>query len=79
MGNNFCHGPNERSLDTVSLQEIRRLRAEHQFPPGSMGPKIDAAIHFIEGGGERAVIGHLDAALSALRGEAGTHIVRDDA
>ena len=72
-------GPNERSLDTVSLQEIRRLRAEHQFPPGSMGPKIDAAIHFIEGGGERAVIGHLDAALSALRGEAGTHIVRDDA
>ena len=44
-----------------------------------MGPKIEAAIQFLEGGGERAIIGHLDEAMPALRGETGTQIVHDDA
>jgi carbamate kinase len=42
-----------------------------------MGPKIDAAIRFLEGGGERVVIGHLDEAMAAISGETGTHMVRD--
>jgi carbamate kinase len=42
-----------------------------------MGPKIEAAIRFIEGGGKHAIIGHLEEALPALRGEAGTHIFPD--
>jgi len=46
---------------------------------GSMGPKIDAAIRFIEGGGQRVVICHLDDAHSALVGETGTHILTDNA
>jgi len=41
-----------------------------------MGPKVDAAIRFLEGGGKRAIISHLDHAMAALRGETGTHIVR---
>ena len=45
--------------------------------PGVLGSKIEAAIRFIEGGGKRATIGHLEEALSALRGETGTHIVPD--
>ena len=71
--------PGERALERVSLSEIRRHLADGQFPPGSMGPKIEAAIRFLEGGGKRVVIGHLDEAVSALTGETGTHIIADDA
>jgi len=42
-----------------------------------MGPKVEAAIRFLEGGGKRAIIAALDQALPALRGESGTHIVAD--
>jgi len=45
--------------------------------PGVLGPKIEAAIRFIEGGGKSATIGPLEEAMSALRGETGTHIVPD--
>jgi carbamate kinase len=67
-----------RELDRVSLSEIRAYHAEGHFPPGSMGPKIEAAIGFLEAGGRRVVICHLNEALPALMGETGTHIVPDD-
>jgi len=69
--------PDQRELDQVSLRELRALNAEGHFPPGSMGPKIDAAIRFLDGGGERVVIGQLDQAMAALRGETGTHVVAE--
>ncbi len=69
--------PGERALETIGIAEARRHLADGQFPSGSMGPKIEAAIDFIERGGKRAVIGHLDEALEALTGEAGTHILAD--
>ena len=71
--------PRQRELAAVSLSEIRAYQAEGHFPAGSMGPKIDAAIRFLEGGGRRAIITSLDAALPALRGEAGTHVFGDRA
>jgi carbamate kinase len=71
--------PTQRWLDRVTLREIKALRGEGHFPAGSMGPKIDAAIRFLEGGGERAIIAHLEEAMPALGGETGTHIVADDA
>ncbi len=71
--------PGERALGRVSLSEIRRHHDDGQFPPGSMGPKVEAAIRFLEGGGKHVVIGHLDDALPALIGETGTHILGDDA
>ena len=43
--------PDQQFLDRVTLSEIRALNAEGHFPPGSMGPKIDASIRFLEGGG----------------------------
>ena len=46
---------------------------------GSMRPKIEAAIQFLEDGGERAIIGQLDEAMPGLRGETGTQIVHNDA
>ena len=69
----------QRFLDTVSLRELKALQAEGHFPPGSMGPKVAAAIRFLESGGERVIIGHLDEAMGALRGETGTHVLSDDA
>jgi len=69
--------PTQQDLFRVSLSQMRRYQAQGQFPPGSMGPKVQAAIHFLEGGGRRAIITSLDAAVPALRGETGTHIVAD--
>jgi carbamate kinase len=70
--------PSQRFLDRVTLRELKALQAQGQFPPGSMGPKIAAAIRFLESGGERVIVGHLEEAMAALRGETGTHIVLDD-
>ena len=69
--------PNQKELSEVSLDEIKAYHKEGHFPPGSMGPKVDAAIRFLEGGGKRAIISHLDHAMAALRGQTGTHIVRN--
>ena len=70
--------PRQRSLGRVTMRELRAYQAEGHFPPGSMGPKVAAALRFIEGGGERVVIAHLNEAGAALHGEAGTHVVADD-
>jgi len=70
--------PEQRYLDRVTLRELRALHAEGHFPPGSMGPKVEGAIRFLEGGGERVIVAHLDEAIAALHGETGTHIVPDD-
>jgi carbamate kinase len=69
--------PDEQLLEQVTVSEIKQLLADGHFPPGSMGPKINAAIRFIEGGGERVIIAHLNEAIPALSGDAGTHIVAD--
>ncbi len=69
--------PRQKDLDQVTMREVRRLHSEGHFPPGSMGPKIDAALRFLDGGGKRVIITQLEEAMSALRGETGTHIVAD--
>jgi carbamate kinase len=69
--------PDEQLLEQVTVSEIKQLLADGHFPPGSMGPKITAAIRFIEGGGQRVIIAHLNEAIPALNGDAGTHIVAD--
>ena len=67
--------PDARGLDEVRVDELRRHFESGEFATGSMGPKVEAAIRFIEGGGRRAVIAHLDAAEAALAGEAGTQVL----
>jgi carbamate kinase len=69
--------PQQKALDRVTLSELKRYHDEGHFPPGSMGPKMDAAIRFIEGGGKRVVIAQLKDAVPALNGETGTHVVPD--
>lgn len=70
--------PEQRYLDRVTFRELRALHAEGHFPPGSMGPKVEGALRFLEGGGKHVIVAHLDQAMAALRGETGTHIVPDD-
>jgi carbamate kinase len=69
--------PEQRELDRVSLSQMRGYLAAGHFPAGSMGPKVDAALHFLEQGGKRVIITSLDSAVPALHGETGTHIVPD--
>jgi len=66
--------PNETHLDTITVEQAKQYQAEGHFPPGSMGPKVAAAIRFIEEGGEKAIITSLDCSLKALHGETGTTI-----
>ncbi len=67
--------PKEQELERVSVSELKAYLLEGHFPPGSMGPKIEAAIRFIEAGGRRVIITSLEDALPALYGETGTHVV----
>ena len=66
--------PTQRELDHISLGELKHLQAEGHFPPGSMGPKVDAAVRFLEGGGSKVIIADLAHAMDALQGKTGTHI-----
>lgn len=67
--------PTERGLDRLTAAEARRLLAAGEFPPGSMGPKVEASVRFVEGGGREAIITSLDRVQTAIDGTAGTHIV----
>ena len=64
-----------QELDRLTVREARALAEAGEFAAGSMGPKIRAAIGFLEAGGARAVIGDLDEAVAVLHGTAGTAIV----
>ena len=65
--------PNQRNLDRVSVDEARSHIAAGQFPAGSMLPKVEAAIQFVESSpGRRAIIGALEKATEAINGQSGT-------
>lgn len=65
--------PDQKSLETISLEEAKRYADEGQFSVGSMGPKMESAIGFAEKGGT-SIICSLDQADLALEGKAGTRI-----
>ena len=67
--------PQQKFLSRISLSQLKTFQSEGHFAGGSMGPKVEAAIRHLEGGGRRAIIGHLEHAASALAGESGTHVV----
>jgi carbamate kinase len=66
--------PSQRFLDHLTIAEAKKHLAAGQFSAGSMGPKIEAAIDFMEHGGERVVITDLDHLIPAVEGKAGTRI-----
>lgn len=67
--------PQQRDLDTITMQEAVQYMQEGHFAKGSMLPKIEAAVDFVQTGGPRAIITNPANLRRALHGETGTHIV----
>ncbi len=65
---------NQRRLAKVNTEKAKAYWKAGQFPPGSMGPKVEAAVRFIEGGGKEVIITSPEFMDRALAGEAGTLI-----
>ena len=66
--------PNQELIREITTGKLRNYAKEGQFKEGSMAPKVEAAIRFVESGGERAVIAALGDLIEALDGKAGTQI-----
>jgi carbamate kinase len=69
--------PRQRLLERVTASELKAHQRAGHFAKGSMGPKVEAALRHLAGGGKRAIIGHLERAAAALAGASGTHVVPD--
>lgn len=65
---------NQEALPRLTVREARKLLSAGQFPPGSMGPKIDSAIQFVERGGKEVLITSAEALNDAIAGRTGTYI-----
>jgi len=65
----------QKEISRITAKDARDLLNEGQFPPGSMGPKMEAAIEFVESGGEEAIITSPGELYGAMEGRTGTHIV----
>ena len=68
----------ETPLSCITVAEAERLLADGQFPPGSMGPKMEAALTFARGRRGTVLITSVEALPDALEGRAGTRIVPDE-
>jgi carbamate kinase len=66
--------PSARGLDDVSTEELRGYAAAGHFPPGTMGPKVEAALRFVDAGGPQAIVTSHDRLRAALQGRAGTRV-----
>ncbi|UCF49389.1 MAG: carbamate kinase [Thermoplasmatales archaeon] len=66
----------EKALDEVSLNDLKKYYEEGHFATGSMGPKILASIRFLESGGKKVIISDVDKAWNAFIGETGTIITK---
>jgi carbamate kinase len=65
----------ERPILSTTIDELEQLRRQGQFPPGSMGPKVEAVIRFLRAGGKRAAITNCEHLHAAIHGMAGTQVV----
>lgn len=69
--------PDEKWLDTITLAEAKQFAADGHFAKGSMLPKVEAIIKFLENGGKKALITNPENIGRALKGETGTWIVQE--
>jgi carbamate kinase len=67
--------PHQIPVERLTAAEGRALLVAGEFPPGSMGPKVEACVRFTEGGGREALITSLERIRAAIDGHAGTRIV----
>lgn len=68
--------PEEMLLSRITLGEAERYHREGHFPPGSMGPKVEAAISFLRAGGKKAIITSAEKMDAAINGKGGTEITQ---
>jgi carbamate kinase len=69
--------PHQKNLDRITASEARAYLAEGHFAPGSMKPKIEAILRFLDHGGREAIVTDPPNLERALLGQTGTRIVRD--
>ncbi|HET9316214.1 MAG TPA: carbamate kinase [Vicinamibacteria bacterium] len=69
--------PGARPLDVLTASDARRHLEAGQFPEGSMGPKVEAALYFLEHAGRKTIVTNRADLVRAVEGRAGTHIVPD--
>lgn len=67
--------PDAQWLDALTPAEAREYQARGEFPAGSMGPKIEAGVDFVEHGGKECIITSAQCVARAMAGLGGTHIV----
>ncbi|HOQ80447.1 MAG TPA: carbamate kinase, partial [Candidatus Cloacimonadota bacterium] len=67
---------NQIELESMTVEEAKKYLDEGQFPKGSMGPKISAAIRFIEQGGNKVLITSIERIVDAFSGKTGTLIIK---
>ena len=68
--------PGQRDIDVMTVADAGRYLEDGEFPPGSMGPKVESAIAFLEAGGHEVVITRPELLSDALSGNRCTRIVR---
>lgn len=64
----------QEPISSMTLAEAKQYLEDNHFPPGSMGPKIEASIRFLEGGGEKVLITSPEKLSESLEGNSGTYI-----
>ena len=67
--------PNQKALEKITVEETKRYVSEGHFPPGSMLPKIEASLSFLEHNGSRVIITNPESLKDAINEDAGTHII----
>jgi carbamate kinase len=67
--------PNQKALETITVEELKQYAAEGHFPPGSMLPKVEASLSFLEKDGLRVIITDPESLKDAIVEKAGTHII----
>jgi carbamate kinase len=68
--------PEQRDLEVTTVEELERFQDEGHFPAGNMGPKVQAAIEFIRGGGKEVIITSPENVREAFEGTTGTRVRR---
>jgi carbamate kinase len=69
--------PTQRPLKRVIVSELQEHYRAGHFPPGNMGPKVEAGLRFLQGGGREVIITSYEHLCAAVAGEGGTHVVPD--
>ena len=70
----YYGSPKQERIKEITSGKLKNYLKEGQFKEGSMAPKVEAAIRFVESGGERAIIAELGNLVEALEGKSGTQV-----